>query len=96
MSRSTTSGRTPYTQMRQTTLSNRENEVRSPDITIPRFPNRLARYRPSALADDQIVPTFLYHPGTSGDISYSKTALWLRTLENYLGWETYHHEKEEE
>ena len=28
-----------------------------------------------------------YHPRSAADITYSKTALWLATLERYLGWE---------
>jgi hypothetical protein len=33
-------------------------------------------------------PTYHYFPGTAGAITYSKTALWLATLERHLGWET--------
>jgi len=62
--------------------------LRFPDITIPRLQGRLDSYRDAALADVPAIPTFRYHPATAGDISYAKTALWLRTLEGYLGWET--------
>lgn len=51
--------------------------------------NRMARFRSVAgWADPQAVPTYLYYPSTAARISYDKTALWLATLERYLGWET--------
>jgi len=50
--------------------------------------NRVTRYRPDANSDAQGTPSFRYYPGSGGSLSYSKTALWLRTLENWLGWET--------
>jgi hypothetical protein len=48
---------------------------------------RLDRYRRSATADLPAWETYRYHPGTAADITYSKTALWLATLERFLGWE---------
>jgi hypothetical protein len=48
--------------------------------------DRLARYRPDATADDQARPSFRYPPDRGGSLSYSKTALWLGTLEGHLGW----------
>jgi hypothetical protein len=45
-------------------------------------------YRSAAASDVPDTPTFQYFPGTGGAISYSKTAIWLHTLERYLGWET--------
>lgn len=50
--------------------------------------NRLDRYRAAATSDAQSTPTFQYYPGTASAHSYSKTALWLTTLERYLGWDT--------
>jgi hypothetical protein len=50
--------------------------------------NGLDGYRSSAIWDSQATDTYHYFPGTGGGISYSKTALWLSTLERYLGWET--------
>ncbi len=50
--------------------------------------NGFARYREMAMADVQTRPTWQYHPETASGISYSKTAIWLHTLERYLGWET--------
>lgn len=49
---------------------------------------RVTRYRPDATSDSQGTPSYRYYPASGGSLSYSKTALWLRTLENWLGWET--------
>jgi len=49
--------------------------------------NRVDRYRSLATIDRQDTPSFRYFPSASGSLSYSKTALWLGTLERYLGWE---------
>jgi hypothetical protein len=43
-------------------------------------------YRVDAKADPQAAPTYRYYPATSGSITYSKTALWLNTMERWLGW----------
>ncbi|MEW5981122.1 MAG: M1 family metallopeptidase [Acidobacteriota bacterium] len=48
--------------------------------------NGLAGYRGSAESDVPSTPTYMYYPATGGGLSYSKTALWLHTLERYLGW----------
>jgi aminopeptidase N len=50
--------------------------------------NRLNAYRAAATSDVQSTPTWQYWPGSAGQISYNKTALWLATLERHLGWET--------
>ena len=50
--------------------------------------DRVTGYRRDARQDPQSTPTFRYWPGTAVSISYDKTALWLHTLERYLGWET--------
>ena len=50
--------------------------------------NGLNGYRLAAESDDPSTPTYRYWPGTHAQITYSKTALWLHTLERYLGWET--------
>ncbi len=49
--------------------------------------SRLARYRRYATTDTPSQPTWRSHPQSVGNITYSKTAIWLATLENYLGWE---------
>ena len=51
------------------------------------YGDRLGRYRPSAGVDVQSTPTYRYHPRHGSNTSYSKTALWLGTLERHLGWE---------
>lgn len=59
---------------------------------VTRRPNvleRLASYRRSARSDVPATPTYLYYPDTAADITYSKTALWLTTLENLIGWEKF-------
>ena len=48
--------------------------------------NGLAGYRGSAKSDLQSTPTYKYFPASGSGLSYSKTALWLHTLERYLGW----------
>ncbi len=50
--------------------------------------NRLDGYRGAATSDAQATPTYRYFPATASNITYSKTALWLSTLERHLGWET--------
>jgi hypothetical protein len=50
--------------------------------------DRLDSYRFAAKADVEATPSWQYFPGTAGAITYSKTALWLDTLERMLGWET--------
>lgn len=49
--------------------------------------DRMAGYRAAARQDVQATPTWQYWPPTSGAITYNKTALWLHTLERYLGWD---------
>jgi len=58
------------------------------DIVLARetASNGLAGYRRDAKADTQSTPTYRYYPPTSGSITYSKTALWLNTMERWLGW----------
>jgi hypothetical protein len=60
-----------------------------PELRQDPWLDRLRRYRPDAVSDVQSTPSYLYHPGTGGSLSYSKTALWLRTLENHLGLERF-------
>ncbi len=60
------------------------------DITLSRATdlNGFYGYRASAKADAPSTPTYQYWPGTASRITYDKTALWLHTLERYLGWPT--------
>ncbi|MCB1035362.1 MAG: M1 family metallopeptidase [Acidobacteria bacterium] len=64
--------------------------LRFDDLPLSRqiYGNRLDRFREAATSDDQATETFRYYPSTASQISYSKTSLWLATLERYLGWET--------
>jgi aminopeptidase N len=48
--------------------------------------NRLTGYRRDAKSDAQSTPTYRYYPSTGGSITYNKTALWLNTMERWLGW----------
>ncbi len=57
-------------------------------IRIDPWIERLNRYRADATSDVQQDPTYRYFPGSASSISYSKTALWLVTLERWLGWDT--------
>ena len=50
--------------------------------------NRLSGYRSVAESDAPATATYQYWPGSSGAISYNKTALWLNTLEHHIGWPT--------
>jgi len=47
----------------------------------------LDTYRSAATSDSQSTPTYEYFPASANAITYSKTALWLLTLERYLGWD---------
>lgn len=59
------------------------------DLPISRLgAHGLDRYRMNAESDVPETPTWRYFPGTHATITYSKTALWLETLERYLGWPT--------
>ena len=60
------------------------------DIVLDReiFWNRLADYRRNPESDAQSTPSYKYFPGLGGVITYNKTALWLNTMEKWLGWET--------
>jgi hypothetical protein len=50
--------------------------------------NRFAGYRRAPKTDRQATPTFRYYPATGSVITYNKTALWLNTMERWLGWPT--------
>ena len=48
--------------------------------------NGLHLYRRHATSDRPDAPSWRYSPSTGRHITYNKTALWLQTLENHLGW----------
>ncbi len=62
--------------------------LRFPEIEVSRWNRRLNQMRRAGSSDMPGKPTYHYFPGTAGVITYSKTALWLATLERHLGWET--------
>ena len=35
---------------------------------------------------DTSTPSFRYFPSTGGSLTYNKTALWLNTMERWIGW----------
>jgi hypothetical protein len=57
-----------------------------PDVTVDRLVRAVEQYRPGATAEIAARPTFRYFPPAANNITYAKTALWLMTLERYLGW----------
>ncbi len=60
------------------------------DIALDRADeDGLDDYRRAPRMDVPSTPSFRYWPASGGVVSYSKTALWLHTLENYLGWPTF-------
>ena len=50
--------------------------------------DRVGSIRLSGSGDAQSTPSWRYWPGAAGAITYSKTAVWLHTLERLLGWDT--------
>jgi hypothetical protein len=48
--------------------------------------NGLAGFRHAAESDAPSTPSWRYFPATGGSITYSKTALWLNSLERIIGW----------
>ena len=59
------------------------------ELSRPVYGSRVASYLRSEgpTMDAMSVPTFEAYPAGAGSLSYSKTAVWLHTLERYLGWE---------
>ena len=50
--------------------------------------NRFTGYRRNPKVDAQSTPSYQYYPGLGSVITYNKTALWLNTMERWLGWPT--------
>ena len=48
--------------------------------------DRMDGYRAAARSDAPQTPSWRYDPATGRALTYNKTALWLHTLERYLGW----------
>jgi hypothetical protein len=56
-------------------------------LTRETFWNRLAGYRRDPEGDAASTPAYRFYPPTGRTITYNKTALWLNTLERWIGWE---------
>jgi hypothetical protein len=63
-------------------------QYRDITLTREREGNYFRLYADAAERDVQATSTWRYWPGTHAGITYGKTALWLHTLERYLGWDT--------
>jgi hypothetical protein len=48
--------------------------------------DRLSGYRRAPKGDTQSTPSFRYFARTGTAITYNKTALWMNTMERWLGW----------
>jgi hypothetical protein len=48
--------------------------------------DRMNGYRTAASTDVSSTPSWRYFPATGRYLTYNKTALWLHTLERYIGW----------
>jgi len=57
------------------------------DLSWSREIYRLPSYRRNALTDPPVTPSYLYWPSSGRSNIYDKPALWLFTLERYLGWD---------
>jgi hypothetical protein len=62
--------------------------VRDVRLTRENDGNGPGNYRRSAEADVPAWASWRYWPATASGITYSKTAVWLNTLERMLGWTT--------
>jgi hypothetical protein len=62
--------------------------VRDIALTRENDGNGPAGYRRAAEADVPATASWRYWPGTASGITYSKTAIWLHTLERLVGWPT--------
>jgi Peptidase family M1 domain len=56
------------------------------DMRASRESDRLAGYREAATSDAEATPSWRYFPSTGRYVTYNKTALWLHTLERWIGW----------
>jgi hypothetical protein len=62
--------------------------VRFDDLTSDRLVRLVNGYRAMASSEIPARPTFLHYPGALNGVTYYKPAVWLTTLERYLGWGT--------
>lgn len=60
-----------------------------PDLPSTRLEmSGMGRFRQNGARDVMATPSYRYDPRTASSITYSKTAIWLLTLERHLGWDT--------
>jgi hypothetical protein len=62
--------------------------LRAAPLRLPEDASGLAGYAAEPHGDVPATPSYRYWPDTGGLVSYSKTGLWLATLERLVGWET--------
>ena len=62
--------------------------VRAAPLRMPEDEDGLAGYAAEPHGDMPSIPSYRYWPATAGLVTYSKTGLWLATLERMVGWET--------
>jgi hypothetical protein len=48
--------------------------------------DRFVGYRRNAKSDAESTASYRYYPASGRNITYNKTALWLNTMERWLGW----------
>jgi len=53
--------------------------------------DRMDGYRRAATSDVPSTPSWRYFPATGRNLTYNKTAVWLHTLERYIGWRRLQH-----
>lgn len=58
------------------------------EIPLDRWERAIDDLRQNPAADVPATPSWRYDPSTGRTVSYDQTALWLRTLERHLGWDT--------
>ena len=62
--------------------------LRAAPLRMPEDEDGLAGYAAEPHGDMPSIPSYRYWPATAGLVTYSKTGLWLATLERMVGWET--------
>ncbi|HUR33264.1 MAG TPA: M1 family metallopeptidase, partial [Vicinamibacterales bacterium] len=62
--------------------------LRAAPLHLPEDGSGLAAYAAMPHGDTPATPSYRYWPETAGLVTYSKTGLWLATLERLVGWDT--------
>jgi hypothetical protein len=76
----------PFDESGESLLGYQINELRVPGQARQRLLDRKKSYFEWARADTLAHRTYDLYPGSAPALSYSKTALVLRTIENHFGW----------